>query len=171
MQNDSLKTPYMESLLKDSDRFQIGVERLLEKYNVQPVGSGYIDLIVDCSNALKLIEELASLPVAVQELSWWCLCTPESKLRLGCPHGLGGPENRFGPGWFSECVQYPDFVVAEHEVEYPSTEVHKSVNDIGQLMSNYVQTVLPNESFYSQCLHPGLWLLVPDDWKRKHYWL
>lgn len=171
MHDDPPQTPYMQALQSAGESLQAAIERLMEKYQAQPVGNGYIDLIINGSDAPKLITELATLPVAVVHLTWWCLCTPDSKLQLGCPHGMGGPTNRSGPGWFSECVHYPDFIVDEHGVLLDDLTPSPAAltQQCAQLVINYLQHTLPNEPFYSPCLYPGLWLHVPEHWQRKYY--
>ena len=111
------------------------------------------------------------LPVAVESLSWWCWCTPESQANLGCPHGMGGPTNLFGEGWFSECVQYPIISVSDRVIDLNahSSEPNQLANECSQLLCHYIENELPLESFYSECLHPGLWLYVPETWRRKTY--
>jgi hypothetical protein len=169
---NSIKTPYLQNLHNNQDQFQKTIDDLLGKYNVQPVGNGYIDLIVDCDRSLQLVDEFAKMTVAVERLTWWCHTTPESTLKYGCPHGLGGPLNRFGEGHFSECTHYPEFVLAEHHspIDEYSLEPHLFAEKCSQLVTNYIKNALPNESFYSPCLQPGFWLNVPFDWKRKYYW-
>ncbi len=166
-------TPYMQQLLENDMQHQTAIEQLLLKYKVQPVGVGYIDLILPKGDALALIKELAQLPVAVESLSWWCLCTQQSKATLGCPHGMGGPPNLFGEGWFSECVQYPIISVSDQGVDLDSISVEPGqlANECGQVLCNYIENVLPVEGFYSECLHPGLWLYVPQTWKRRNYFV
>jgi hypothetical protein len=116
MHNHAVPTPYMQQFLANDQACQNAIEHLLEVYRVQPVGNGYIDLILSCDRAILLIEELAKLPVAVTNLTWWCSCTTESKVQFGCPHGMGGPLNRFGEGWFSECVHFPFFEVENYGI-------------------------------------------------------
>jgi hypothetical protein len=173
METDLPETPYLKILDNNRHQLQADIERILEKYRAQPVGSGYIDLILNCDDATKLIDELASLNIAVQRLTWWCHCTPESELKLGCPHGYGGPRNRLGIGWFSECVNYSDFVLTEQGARFDdsSIEPNELADACKQLTINYLQNTLPNENFYSPCLHTGIWLYVPKDWRRKYYWL
>jgi hypothetical protein len=72
------------------------------------------------------MKELAQLPVAVDSLTWSCLCTPESRATLGCPHVYGGPANLFGDGWFSECVQYSDITVADRGIDLDDNSLEPS---------------------------------------------
>jgi hypothetical protein len=173
MLNEAAKSRYLENLRENADRFQLEIEGLLEKYEIQPVGTGYIDLILERGKTAHLVQELARLPVAVHYIAWWCHCTPESKLSLGCPHGAGGPPNRLGLGWYSECIGYPDFDVTEHGIQEEDVAIEPQAlaDQCRELICKYFANVLPNESFYSPCLHPGLWLHVPEGWERKHYQL
>jgi len=164
-------SPYLQYLTNDPERFQSAIETLLEKHQAQPVGIGYIDLILKKENALHLISELTNLSVAVYSLTWWCHFTLETASQLGCPHGYGGPSDKFGEGMFSECV-YPDFDVFElpEPIDENSLSVEVFVDKCNTLVVDYLQNILPTEKFYSPCLYPGLWLRVPDVWKRKYYW-
>jgi hypothetical protein len=166
-------TPYMQNLHDNHEQFQVVIDDLLQKYKVQPAGDGYIDLILDCKSSLQLIDELAKQAIAIETLTWWCNCTPESELKFGCPHGMGGPTNKFGDGWFSECDHYPDFVVAEQQssLDEASMEPDIFADECAKLVINYIEKKLPDERFYSPCLHPGLWIYIPDYWQRKYYWI
>ena len=159
--------------MSHADSFQASIERLLEKYKTQPVGNGYIDLILDKENSLNLIDELTELSVAVENLTWWCNVTEENKSKLGCPHGYGGPLNTYGEGWFSECVHYPDFEIPKlpDPIDEYAMSLSAFVEKCNRLAINYIKNILPTESFYSPCLYPGIWIDVPPDWIRKYYFL
>lgn len=162
---------YLQHLQAEHERYQTAIEGLLERYEVQPVGNGYIDLIVARSRASRLIEELAQLPVIVTALSWWCLVTAESQAKWGCTHGCGGPLNKFGEGRFSECNHYPDFEIVNHGIalDDKSIATEHIAQKCSKILSDYIEHRLLQESFFSECLQPGLWLYVPDDWRRQRY--
>jgi hypothetical protein len=84
---------------------------------------------------------------------------------------MGGPKNRFGEGYFSECVHYPDFDLAKQGLNFddPALEPIELVNACNQILMKYIENNMHLEDFYSSCLHLGFWLHVPDDWKRYHY--
>jgi hypothetical protein len=168
-----MNTLYMQQLLSARDQYQDAIERLLEEYSVTPVGNGYMDLVVARGKASELIQKLARLPVAVEGMSWWCHVTPESRARLGCPHGYGGPANPFGPGHFSETNLIDLFKVAERGVDLDATsfEPRLLASECGRIACNYIERELPAEKLYSPCLQPGLWLLVPDGWRRRRYFV
>lgn len=172
MKNSPFLSQYLQNLQDNFEHFQYSIEGLLEKYQVQPVGNGFVDLIIEKEKSLNLIDEFSSLSVAVSSISWWCHYTDETKSKYGCPHGMGGPLNRYGEGMFSECVQYPIFDVSEvliqiHKNSMTPKTFSKKCNEA---VANYIIKILPTESFYSPCLYPGLWLQVPDNWRRKYYW-
>lgn len=169
--NHSAISPYFQNLLGNSEHFQRAIDGLLQKYQVQPVGVGYIDLIVEKKKSLALIHELSSLPVAVQSISWWCHSTVETKAKYGCPHGMGGPQNMYGEGRFSECEQYPiiDILALPSSMNSDAITHQAFSKHCNELAANYIANVLQTQSFYSPCLYPGLWLRVPEHWKRKYY--
>ena len=171
MQNKSVLSPYYQNLQSNSEQLQVAIEGLLEKYQVQPVGTGFIDLILEKGISLNLIGELTELSVAVENLSWWCNVTPENKLKYGCPHGYGGPIKKHGKGFFSECAQYPDFEILR--LPDPVNEYEMSpkafADKCNLLATDYIKNIFPTESFYSPCLYVGIWIYVPSDWKRKYY--
>jgi hypothetical protein len=163
-------TPYIENLLADPDFYQSAIETLLEKYKVLPVGAGYIDLILDREDAVDLVDELASIPIALRQISWWCHCTGTSS-GSGCPHGGGGPKIGSGPAYFSECYQHPHFNLQERGVDFesPFMAPRMLAGKAREAAANYLLLELPKQEFFSPCLTPGLWLEVPEAWKRKQY--
>jgi hypothetical protein len=166
-----MNTPYMRQLLANWNQYQDAIECLLEQFNVQPVGNGYIDLILPRKHAPKLIGELSRLPVVVEGLAWWCHCTPDSMARLGCPHGMGGPVNEFGEGWFSEYCAYLDVTEQGIDLGDRFMDPRSLANECGRVVCDYIENRLPLENFYSECIHPALWLQVPNNSKREKYWV
>ena len=164
-------TPYLQRLLTTPEPIQDAIERILAQFQAVPVGSGYVDLILPCRDAVACIERLAELPVAVHFLTWWCHCTPESTSRLGCPHGMGGPINPWGDGWFSECIGYPDVDVTDFGLILDQADLSPQnlARSCANIVSTYLTKQFPEASFFSPCLAPGLWLYVPDHWRRKRY--
>ncbi len=168
--SEEIHTPYMQNLNENADTIQFAIETLLEKYSVT-ASNDYIDLIVPRSNSVGLISELAENLVAVEMITWWCLCSPESKDKLGCPHGGGGPGNRYGEGYFSECYQYPYFEVKNYGIELNNLSIEPSdlSSKCARITTSYIKDTFPSEPFFSECLHPGLWLHVPQNWERRFY--
>jgi len=169
MKNHSTLSLYIKELAGNKNQLQAEIERLILKYQVQVVGNGYIDMIVLRSNALALISDLTQINICVNVLSWWCLCTPESQATLGCPHGMGGPTNKFGVGWFSE-LGGPYFDLKDLGIDFEALSISQSefVEGCNRIVSDYLENDFEQERFFTGCLHPGLWLLVPDEWRRSN---
>ena len=159
---------YFERLLRTGEGMQHAIEALLAQYRVQPVGTGYIDLILPCPPAVALIQAVADLGVAIERMTWWCHATEESRTVLGCPHGGGGPRAHASTGIFSECYGYPDFLPTTPDSGW--SMVPEQVAAVCSLQAEtYLTTRLAHEPFYSSCLHVGLWLAVPEQWNRLSY--
>jgi hypothetical protein len=45
-------TPYLQALSSEQSRYQQLINDLIKKYQIQPVGTGYVDLIATRINAL-----------------------------------------------------------------------------------------------------------------------
>jgi hypothetical protein len=149
-----------EKYFKDISRNGITnkIDLLLEKYKVQPVGKGYVDLIVNPSLVVEFIEDLSKLGVLIKEIGWWCHVTEESKSSLGCPHGLVGPRCRYEEGWFSETLLFENFSERFEEDLYNL----ESIKEINETIIDYIKVGAPRNPEYSKCFYPGLWLLMPD---------
>lgn len=129
------------------------LDQILRSHKAQPVGDGYIDVIVKQENVRKLVEILIQNGVKITEICWWEYVdswTAKSK------YGLGGPKSRFYDGWFSE-IWYGDDYITENSVE-----------EIMKIIENKEYQFLDGESIsYKQdnFLVPALFLDVPDEWK------
>jgi hypothetical protein len=158
----------MRHFIENQIHYQNAIELVLEKYEVLPVGNGYIDLILPLGLANEFVQALISIDVAVEYITWWCYCTPTSRKTYGCPHGLGGPG--FRDGYYSEGVG-KDFEVLE-KLKIPNDSLKDSKEfaaRCNQTVLDYFATDFEKESFYSPCLNPGFWLHVPKTWNRQHY--
>lgn len=149
------------------------LESLLLKYNVQPVGNGYIDCIIMKSNLIEFIMEVNNLGILIPYASWWCYVDP-SNSNNGCPHGMGGPQSIYYDGWFSE-LQNDLFSLDEQSVEDTMQSYDKQlINSLNRKTFDGIKKLLeipfkytPNDYFNeNKCINPGLWLIVPADWKR-----
>ena len=118
------------------------LDEIIEKYNVQPVGWGYIDCIVTFDNVFDFINDLSEVNISITGVTWWCHCKDENS---GCPHGMGGPVSKYYSGWFSE-------------MWYPLVEFENN-----QQVVFYIKNPADNEIL--ECFVPALWLDVPDDWE------
>jgi hypothetical protein len=137
------------------------LDELIEKYKAQPVGHGYIDIVVSRENYKSFIADLINGDYKIKSISWWEWC-PEKK---DSEYGLGGPTSRFYSAWFSELsIDVDDIELAENM---------KSENIIKELI-NRIETksiTFPNgiATFkQNSWLTPAVWLDVPDDWRNKY---
>lgn len=120
------------------------LDALLGKYQVQPVGWGYIDAIVTMDNIEGFIEELTALKIRITTLTWWC---HYDSCHVDEPHGGGGPHSWYYDGWFSEMYHIPVKLFSDNSEVLPYIRVH-----LGQAPE------IPD------CCVPGLWLKVPKRW-------
>jgi len=127
------------------------LDRPLKQHRVQPVGWGYIDCITTFDDVFDFIDDLSSMGVKVNVVSWWCHCKDYSS---GCPHGYGGPLSKYFDGWFSEMWFTSEFDNNEQVIEY--------------LKSPIDETMLEWFESIPECFVPALWLDVPNDWMNEH---
>lgn len=156
---------YYEILKIKQNQIQESLEELIKAYKIEPVGKGYLELIVLPQYITSFIKQLAELGVIICGVSWWCYCTDESKTELGCPHGLGGPPSRYFDGWFSET----DFYYALEEDEYERIKLIENSEEVFESNSRILKYILEDftkDKNYSKCMTPSLCLHLPDGWKR-----
>jgi hypothetical protein len=161
---------YIELLNLQGKEKQIQIEGILKKYKVQPVGTGYIDLITLNYYTDDLIKDLTAINILVEGVTWWCHCTEEIKSKFGCPHGFGGPKSRFFEGIFFE-AHIQMFEVSKKEIENIKLEnLNSEISIINNNVLNYINHEFKNDEEFLECLIPGLWLSVPRDWNRIDYY-
>ena len=128
------------------------LDSILARYKAQPVGNGYIDIIVKRENARQLIEKLILNGIQISRITWWEYVEKNTKSKR---YGMGGPKSHYYDGWFSEIC------IAEDEL---NTTV---VEDIMKVIENKEITFHDGETInYKQeeRLTPALWLDVPNEW-------
>ncbi len=148
------------------------LDRLVARYSVHIVGDGYIDIIVTRDRCFDFINELTGAGLVIEAVSWWCHATDQNKRVLGCPHGYGGPMTAIG--WFSELSHDFDELTEEEMAGLKANDFH---NEVTRINNNMIETIrckvtLPLADGTSlrfsehACLTPGIWVHVPEDWKR-----
>lgn len=133
---------------------------ILEKHKAQPVGHGYIDIIISRQNYKDFIYDLVTNGFKITSVSWWEWCEGKNENE----HGLGGPESIFYKGWFSEIpVEVDDF---NFSVDTTNENVLRDIlNKIeAKTISFSDETVTFDESNW---LTPAIWLDVPEDWRNR----
>ncbi|WP_420628605.1 hypothetical protein [Candidatus Leptofilum sp.] len=129
------------------------LDNILALYKAQPVGNGYIEVIVKRENVRQLIAALILGGIHINFIAWWEYVKPNTKSK---GYGMGGPPSRYYDGWFSELC------IADDELE---TTV---VEDIMKVIENKEITLGDGRKInYKQeeSLTPALWLVVPKNWK------
>ncbi|WP_203364727.1 hypothetical protein [Bacillus sp. REN10] len=166
---------YFDYLELNKNEFVTHLEHILTLYKVQPVGNGYIDCIVMKNDLKGFIKEITTLGILITDVSWWCYVKPTNDNEsTECPHGMGGPESEYYEGWFSELQN--DFFEADVEKvnsiinSYDKHSIYSLNMQIIDEIKNMLNTPFrytPTEYIEgNKCVMPGLWLLVPEDWKR-----
>lgn len=132
------------------------LDEILETYKAQPVGHGYIDIIVSRTHYKSFVQDVVSNGFKISGISWWEWCPG----RKEAEYGLGGPISRYYDGWFSELCQADDeFEVTEDD------QVHKVLTTIeNKSISFSDETVTFTKDAW---LTPAIWLQVPDEWRNK----
>jgi len=91
------------------------LDEILEKHKAQPVGHGYIDIIVNRDNYKSFITDVIQYGYKIKSISWWEWCSGDKK----SDYGQGGPKSRYYDGWFSELsIDIDDIEVSdERQIE------------------------------------------------------
>ncbi len=169
--NESLK--YTSTLKQNQKVVQKKLDRLIDEYAGNPVGNGYIDIIILREKYIDFINGLTELNLAIECVGWWCRAIDENKKNCGCPHGYGGPMTQFG--WFSEmCHDFDEInkdAIDNLESKYTSSNV-KAINELAATIIKDKRTMTYADGSYltfqgNVCLTPGFWIRVPADWRRE----
>ncbi len=135
------------------------LDRILEKHKAQPVGSGYVDIIVWRDNYQNLVQALVENGFEIESISWWEWCEKENE----CKYGLGGPKSEYYDGWFAElATEVDDLKLSDKE---PQETIQKILNFIESKTIGFSDEKVWFQK--SKWLTPAIWLNVPDDWKNK----
>jgi hypothetical protein len=135
------------------------LDKILNDYKVQPVGKGYIDLIVSRELYKQFVRELIENGFMIKSVSWWEWCADNDD----CKYGLGGPESNFDKGWFAELpIDVDDIELSDLT---PDKAIANVINLIDSKSIQYPDEMISfNESNW---LTPAIWLDVPDNWINK----
>jgi hypothetical protein len=137
------------------------LEDILENQKAQPVGHGYIDIIVSRDNYKDFVSDLVTNDFKIKSVSWWEWCADKKE----AVYGLGGPVSIFYKGWFSEIpIDVDNF---NFSAGTTNENIIKEI--IGKIETKTIsfsdETVTFRESNW---LTPAIWLNVPDDWRNKY---
>ena len=160
-----MANPYWTRLAESSSAVKDEIDRALDLFGAQPVGSGYIDIIVSPSKAQQFLATLTRLGIAAHVVTLWCEASDINKQRYGCPHGMGGPVHN--GVWFSEMCEPDPFNVEDHGIDMAQSELDPFAlaQECNSQTLAFVSSGIKSRPEYSPCLAPGFWLAVPKDWQ------
>jgi hypothetical protein len=140
---------------------KILLDNIIEKHKVQPVGWGYIDLLVSRDNYEAFISDLVINGFKIDSVSWWEWCEQKNENK----YGLGGPESLFHDGWFAEIP----VTVDEFDFLEESTSEHIIKVVLGKIEAKTISFSGEIAKFSnSKWMTPAIWLDVPNEWRNKH---
>jgi len=137
------------------------LDDILEKQKAQPVGHGYIDIIVSRNNYKDFVADLITNNFKIKSVSWWEWCAENKEDE----YGLGGPESIFYNGSFSEIpVDVDDFNIATE------TTKESTINAIIEKIESKIISFSDEKVKFSEStwLTPAIWLDVPENWRNKY---
>ncbi|MET3290597.1 UNVERIFIED_CONTAM: hypothetical protein ABID98_003167 [Brevibacillus sp. OAP136] len=120
----------------------------------------------------QFVNEITALGVIISDVTWWCYVDPVNP--KGCPHVLGGPKSEYYAGWFSE-LQNDMFEADKGKVDALMNFYDmQCVNSTNMQTLEEIENILKVPFRYTptdfiqgnECVMTGIWLHVPDDWKR-----
>lgn len=142
-------------------KLKILLDKILEKHKAQPVGSGYIDIIVRKSCYRNLVQELIENEFEIESISWWEWCE-KGKDSI---YGLGGPNSEYYNGWFAEIPVEVD------DIQITNLNLQESIMLITSIIENKSIEFSTRKVEFKNAdwLTPALWVKVPNEWKNKHH--
>jgi hypothetical protein len=140
---------------------KIKLDEIVEKHKAQPVGHGYIDIVVSRNNCKDFVSDLIENGFKVESISWWEWC-PNGKEN---EYGLGGPKSNYYEGRFSELSIDVDDIKLDEEIEAEKliAEITNRIETKTILFQDETVTYKQNN-----WLTPAIWLDVPDNWRNKY---
>jgi hypothetical protein len=134
------------------------LDLLLDKYKAQPVGHGYIDIIVSRDNYKEFAKALIYGGFRIDAVSWWEYLPSHD---METTYGMGGPRSLFYSGWFAETSTELDDIVFTGNPE-------SNLNVVINLVENKVLGIGYEKKISYQetpTLTPAFWLKVDESWR------
>lgn len=151
----NLKGKYSKNAYTSKDKLQL--DSIIERYKAQPVGWGYIDIIVRRENYKEFLNEVIHAGFSITCITWWeCIENKRLKNRFWYwwPISI-----YYSDTWFSELCHWYD------EINYPIDTVENLYQIIeNKRILNHAEQ--PLISFLDDIwLTPAFWIDVPDSWR------
>ncbi|GHV09001.1 hypothetical protein FACS189485_21120 [Spirochaetia bacterium] len=90
------------------------LDKILIENKAQPVGWGYIDVIVKREYMENFLREILNEGFEIMNISFWEYC---STMEIKNTIGMGGPVSKFFDGWFSEIGRGYDVDIRNETIE------------------------------------------------------
>lgn len=132
------------------------LDHLLKKHKAQPVGKGYIDIIVSREHYKPFVYEIIENGYEIEVISRWEWCKKDNSSK----HGYGGPRSHYYDGHFSELADYDDIISADKTPQEVISLILKMIAS----KTIYYHPDLRFEFQASNWLTPAFWLNVSEDW-------
>ncbi len=140
----------------NGSRDKARLDALLEEFKAQPVGWGYIDIIVLRDHYKAFAKAVIAAGFMIESISWWEHMPDE---RSHPKFGMGGPRSRFYEGWFAEAGEIDDVLhKADPEENYQA---------VIEIVENQVISRYDGQHFTyrdTPSLTPAFWLDVDESW-------
>lgn len=137
------------------------LDKIIERHKGQPVGYGYIDIIIARENYKDFVADIVKSGFIIESISWWEWCP----LGKESEYGLGGPRSQYYDGWFSELpIDVDDIKLKAHK---EIKEIIREIIDIIETKTFSFQdetVTFQNDNW----LIPAIWLDVPEDWRNNY---
>ncbi|XDD41679.1 hypothetical protein AB3N58_10235 [Leptospira sp. WS60.C2] len=158
---------YLKTL--DNKKVKKQLDEILDQFKAQPVGQGYIDIIVKREYIEDFIIKLSSKGFLINALSWWLYL----ELNEFSKYGYGGPKSKFYSGWYSELPHDFDELNNEEIERYLISMDYNGISYINQHFSNVIFSKETIQYYDSHILKfetdlnltPGFWIYTPDNWR------
>lgn len=157
-------TPYWDRITEPRNQYH---ERLIDLLRRTPILYPGKEFILYPDPAVRLIDELQAMGIAVDSVGVWCHVLPGTDKEECCPDGMGGPGRQTPEGleWFPEYVHL-GFMVPEWDNTPRTIDLADRWNP---LIRHYVTDILPQERGFSDLIVvspdpyvPLMWDLFPD---------
>ena len=141
------------TLRAEDDMDKSLLDRIILRTESQPIGDGYIDIVVCPRNTYEFTSSIINAGFIIDGVSWWEYC----KERISeAKYGMGGPKSLYYGGYLAEIPIYD----IDHFDENCSLDFIESVL-INKMITNINGTI----SYSQEKLWPGFWIQTPDSWK------
>lgn len=133
------------------------LDKILIAHKAQPVGSGYIDIIISRLNYQIFIKEILDNGFKINRISWWEYI-PD--INISGTYGTGGPMSKFYDGKFAEAPYQIDTIEKSH--------THSDIMNVieNKILCKYHDKTISFQETPS--LTPAIWLDVDKKWKNRN---